>query len=1159
MKLHSLLIALLLCLVSMPMQGTTGAHQWADTSVLAEGMWVKIALDDTSDGIYQITYSQLKSWGFAHPEKVGVYGFGGHNLPESFANGHYDDLPEVAVLHDTDNQRILFYGRGLVEWSYQDDDYRFVHRWNTYSSKAYYFVHETEKPLEMQQLACGSEQGLPVVTQFDELLLHEQNNINIGEAGKEFYGESFLSTQIQRFVLSGQTLNAGSALLTVNLAASTSEASSIKASINNQDAGSATISKITTSYTFANDGTINETLSDFDDLTSPTVSLTYSCSDKNGKVARLNYIRLQGKSPLAASSKEPFLLFRSSEAQQQRVQYQLSGLTGKMQIWDVTDPTNISLQATDSKGCFIAPKAGIREYAIVNTALTSGFTGVSFVNQVSNQNLHAIKGANLVIVTAPGYQQYAEQLAAFRSSHDGLSALVVTPEAIYNEYASGTPDATAIRLFLKQMYDRKQQGKCTEAEQLRYLLLIGDGSYNNTKSALSNYLLLTYQSDASLRETASCTCDDYFGFLDDEEGGRLDDQNRYTISSDKLDIGIGRLPVKNSEEAENVINKLITYGENHYYGPWKNRLVFLSDDDKNDNSGKDSPNLHMRHNEQLIGSMQRAGHLGFIYQKIYLPAYQQVTSSSGKEYPGAMKEFQEALQQGTMLVNYAGHGAASNITHENMMTTAKAEELRMKNLPLWVCASCDVCRWDAEETSMGETLLLNANGGAIGVIGSARVVYAPNNLVLNQGIVDHLLSKNSDGSCYRLGDIIMAAKLQVGNEFNKLNYSLLGDPSLTLSYPKQQLQVDAIEYDELVTVSGHVVDAKTQTTDTTFNGLLYPTIYGAEDSIVANKGYWQEPALTFASRTKKVFSGRDLIRNGRFEFSFTIPTDASKASGLGLVNLYACSEEGAEAMGFQQNFQITANSEHKEDTEGPEIVALFLEESSFRSGDEVGTTPYFYAEAKDASGFNTTGNSIGHDITLTISCLSNPVIKPQQYVLNSYFTTFTGDPSTGNIKYSLPQMEEGTYEATFRIWDAFNNASTAIFEFVVSETAAPKICLAQAYPSPVRQGETVTFRVMHNRPESADEMHLQIFTQMGRKILDKVVTSTASEVVFLKENAKAKTDISDAMNADETSQLMGCSSTTWSATVAPGIYMYRIYFKSDKGEASSDGRKLIVK
>lgn len=1157
----------MLLLMPLSAQGANGVHTWAEHSALSEGSWVKVALNNTTDGIYAISYSQLRSWGFSNPEQVGVYGFGGHALSESFSQPHIDDLPEVNTLHDSANQRILFYGRGLITWSFNKTSGIFEHQQHPYATQAYYFLHQksTEAPAAIDTLAATATTPSYFVNEFDEYWLYEQERVNLGQSGRELYGESFTSTQYQKFTLPGEgtaeeghTIKQGTAHITAAFATNSSSSSKFTLSWNKAGAsgsykeiGQQEISATTGRYAFGTAGTFDQ---DFqaDDLTGISVAIKFTQGTATASIARLNYIRVQGKMALEASSNEAYLLFRNKQANTAAIGYRITGVTGKMQIWDVTNPTQIKLQGTSLKAdttSFVSSEKGIREYAIVNTE-SKQFPGVSRIGNVVNQDLHNAPEADFIIVSASAYLDHAKQLASFRETNNGLRTLVVTPEQIYNEYSSGTPDATAIRLFAKQFYDRYGT--------LKYLLLWGDGHYNNRQATKSNLLLPTYESEASMVETSSFVCDDYFGFLDDSEGGQTNSDGVLTINSDRLDIGVGRLPVSSTSESEILLNKILDYSRNTHYGVWKNRLVFLSDDDKMESSGTDAPNTHMRHNDKLINSLEAAGHKEYIFQKIYLPAYQQSTTASGTDYPDARREFNNALQQGSLIVNFAGHGSSGSITHEQIMNTARAKELRMKNLPLWILASCDVMRFDADEPSMAEALLLNANGGASAIIGSSRVVYSDRNLILNQAIVDHLFDRNADGTRYRLGDILKAAKIALGSDYNKLNYGLLGDPSMELSYPDHKIVVDDVSYDEMVSVSGHLEALGTQATDTTFNGLIYSTIFGANDTISANKGLWQEPLYTFQTRTKKVFSGRDRINNGQFSFSFFMPQDLSASANDGLINLYACSDNDIEANGYYDSFKLTHNGNSKADTVPPVLYNLFLDSPDFKSGDKVGTTPFFYAEVADESGFNTTGNRIGHDLTLSIRSLSNPLFEARQYNLNSYFTTFTGMTTRGNVKYSISALEEGTYEGTFRIWDAFNNPLTATFQFTVSTEQAPEVTLLQAYPSPVHQGQSVTFRAFHNRPESADELHIQVYTQTGVKVLDKTVSSSSAEVVYLQPGATSATQVSSEMNADETSQLQGCSTMQWTVNVAPGVYMYRAFFSSGGTETSTKSKILIV-
>lgn len=1173
-RMKNTIILLFLLLLPLRVWGVSaGIHTWAAQSALAEGSWVKVALNDTDDGIYQITYSQLRNWGFSNPSQVGVYGFGGHMLNESFSTNHIDDLPEVAIYQDTERQRILFYGRGLITWNYRDTLYQWEQRQHPYATSSCYFLHQKsgESPLQIDTKASSQAQPDVVLREYDECWLHEVETTNLGETGRQWYGESFLSSLAQNFDLTqgtrfeGHILKAGTALLTVNFVANAQSSSSFTVRLGSTTIGSKTIGSNTNTYGIATEATLNTRLTTTGSLNGATVGITYQPGTSAASAARLNYIRLQGKCDLEASSAEAFMLFRNIEAKRKQVAYVLRGINSKMQVWDVTSPNTIFRQELVGDTLFVPEQQGVREYAVVNLA-SNNFSGVSLVGNVKRQNLHSLEGINMVIVSAPAFVPQAERLAEYRRQHDQLSVYVVTPEQIYNEYSSGVADATAIRLFMKNLYEKGLNAD--EGKKLRYLLLFGDGTYNNRAATLSNYLLPCYESDASLVQTSSCVCDDYFGFLDDNEGGRKDGNGNFSITNDVLDISIGRLPVRNATQADDIVAKIISYDSNQF-GSWKNRLCFLSDDDKLDTSGKDSPNLHMKHNDQLISILEAAGHNEFLYQKIYLPAYKQTVTTSGTDYPDARKEFNSVLQQGALIINYAGHGSTTGITHEMIMSSRLANQLRMKHLPVWITASCDVSRWDANDASMGEELLLNPHGGAAALISTTRVVYAAENLSLNKAITNHIFDRHTDGTRYRMGDILRMAKVDLGSNFNKLNFCLLGDPSMLLACPEQQMVIDSIKGDfstlNTVTIHGHVLKLGGTEIDSTFHGLIYPTIFDAEEKVSADKGIWQstssdeEIPYQFMSRNRKVFSGRDYVRNGKFEFSFCVPMDLSGLPGNGLINLYACSEDGREGNGYYNQFQFKAATANVHaDTLGPKLITCFLDDPDFKSGDAVGTTPFFYAEVIDESGINATGASVGHDVSLTIQCLSNPLITIKQYNLNSYFTTFTGQPTHGNVKYQLSDLEEGTYRAMFRIWDIYNNPTTVTFDFTVSDKTKPEIALMQAYPSPVKQGGTVTFRMLHNRPESADKLRVQVYTQTGVKVLDQTVQSNSCEAVYLEPDATRVTQISKQLNADETSQLMGSTTLQWTADVLPGVYLYRAYLSAGSQETASKSKLLIV-
>lgn len=1152
-----------------------GLHNFAASSKLSTGTWLKISLDGTEDGIYQITYDQLSKMGFSNPEQVSIYGFGGHPLPEAVNAIPMDDLPEVAAYRDTENRRILFYGQGTTRWDYNTSR-GFIHRWNTYDTKAYYFLHQKsdENPVAMEELADNPDKASETVSQFDVHWVHEANLVNLGQTGREKYGESFVSNRVQTFDF--ERLDPGALRITTNFVVDAIESSTYSISVNGNTIGTNTIAKKTNDYAFANENTMDKTLT-LEESTGLSVTLTFNPAGATPSVARLNYIRIQGKRNF--SKPNDFELFRSRSALNSTVRYELGNAVDEdIQVWDVTDPCGVKRQLVSASNSFTPENTGIREYALVNVKASS-FMGVVNEGPVNNQNLHALPLTNMVIVAAPAYINQAQQLAEYRRSKDDLHVTVVTPNDIYNEFSSGKQDATAIRLFMKMFYDRwhgsAQSGLDSLADNTRreplYLLLWGDGYYDNQTFDRS-YYLPSYETEASLVETSSCVCDDYFGFLDDGEGGMLDNNQRYTISRESLDIGIGRLPVSSVEMSINVLSKIINYGNNAYLGTWKNRLCFLSDDDK----AGDSFNCHVRHNDQLVNTLKEANHNEFIFQKIYLPAYKQTESASGTDYPDAKKEFNEALKQGVLMVNYAGHGNTTAITNENMMTSAAAQELNNKHLPVWVTASCDVSRWDEDGISMGECLLLNPNGGAIALFSTVRVVYAQQNLLLNKAIIDNIFNRFSDGTRYRLGDIIKASKIELGSDYNKLNFCLLGDPSLTLAYPEQQIKIthingvpiegfnDPFQLQTLsnVTIRGHVLKTGSETlVDSTFNGLLYPVFYDALDTLTADKGYVQDqaPVYSFTTRTKKAFSGRSEITNGEFEFSFTVPIDISYSDELGMANFYAASENSDEASGFYGNYHLCSSDDYViTDTEGPIIKQLFLNDNSWSDGGVVNATPYFFAEVQDEGGFNATGNTVGHDIVLTIRCTSNLLLANEQHTLNNYFTTYTNDPTTGNVQYSIPALEDGTYEATFRIWDVYNNPTTKKFTFTVLNEKAPEAVVVQAYPCPAKTGDTVIFRVLHNRPESAQTITLQVYTQTGYKVYETTASSSSASKVYA-YNMDKPTELNSAINADETGNFMGSAAIEWTSTaLRPGFYLYRVFLSSDGSTEISKSKLLMV-
>ena len=116
----------------------------------------------------------------------------------------------------------------------------------------------------------------------------------------------------------------------------------------------------------------------------------------------------------------------------------------------------------------------------------------------------------------------------------------------------------------------------------------------------------------------------------------------------------------------------------------------------------------------------------------------------------------------------------------------------ISNLPLFMTATCKFSYFDnPEQTSAGEYLLLNPNGGAIALLSTTRLVYSAPNYNLNTKFIKTVFEKEN-GEFPRLGDIFKKTKVLSGTSANNRNFTLLGDPALRLAYPKYDVETTSI-------------------------------------------------------------------------------------------------------------------------------------------------------------------------------------------------------------------------------------------------------------------------------------------------------------------------------------------------------------------------------
>lgn len=789
------------------------------------------------------------------------------------------------------------------------------------------------------------------------------------------------------------------------------------------------------------------------------------------------------------------------------------------------------------------------EKAIPLPNLSGSHPAATYVKNIANQDLHADGQADLVIIIPASRTllKQAQRLKEFHESHDGMRVNIVAADQLYNEFSSGTPDANAYRRYLRMLQDRA----ATEADMPKYLLLFGDCVWDNRmltadcKRFDPDDFLLVYESENSFSETVCYAGDSWMGIL--AEGAGSDARRELQ------DVGVGRFPVTTVAEAKIMVDKTINYSKNQNGGAWQNTIMFMGDD------GND--NIHMKDVDSVANSVGR-DYPNFLIKKVMWDAYTRESSATGNTYPEVSKIIRQQQANGALVMDYGGHGSATLISHESVLGLSDFSESRTSNLPLWVTAACDIMPFDGVTETIGESAVLNEKGGAVAFYGTARTVFTSANKYINHAFMKRVLSLQ-DGKPIALGEAHRLAQNDVmlgtnryptptredpnktspeqDNTENHLQYSLLGDPALSLNLPTAQVVVDEIDgvavgsgtmptvkAGSVIKMKGHVAGVEG------FNGVVTATVRDTQEEITCKlnntSGDGAEVAFKYLDRTKTLYHGSDSIRNGQFELTFAVPKDINYADGQGMINLYALNtDKTIRANGSCDQFIVGGSAEAKNDSVGPSIYC-YLNSPSFVDGGNVNSTPYFVAEIKDKDGINAAGSGIGHDLQLVID---GDMAKT--YTLNNNFSYDFGTYTSGSTFYSIPELEEGPHRLQFRAWDIQNNSSTAVLHFNVVKGLRPQLFNIGVTNNPART--STTFIISHDRMESNMDVVIELFDAAGRQMWRH-----AESGVSATGNYTVDWDLS----------------VDGGRPLQTGVYLYRVKVSSEGSSYVSKTKKLIV-
>ena len=1108
------------------------AERYAAQSQLAEGKWARVKIGRT--GMQFVSAATLRNLGFSDPSKVNAYGFGGRIIPENLTPTEPDDLPLLPTLHSTNG--IWFFGFDHIRWNPTTSGLSYNHVMQPYAEESWYYLSDKSVvPLSLTSRDAGNTEGLPVLDTFSQMLLHESDIFAPATTGCTYLGEDFRSPTSRSFSFNLVDLADGEAKTRIGFAAKTSGSASITVSANGSrltaSSGDSFAASTSADQYFLYNTTTKK-------IPSPKQNLELSINFQNSgsvTLARLDFIEVEYPRLLALRDGE--LYFNTDTSVPEAVT--LSGVNAQTVVWDITDPirpVEIKLDISGTTGRFCS-ETGRREYVAFNPGSVTNT--ITTGESISNQNIHALPSPDLLIITPFEYKDEAERLAAHHRDFDALDVEVLTPEEIYNEFSSGTPDPSAFRKLLKMWYQR-DNGK------IKYCLIMSRPTYDHkalaaaTKSAKYPRVPI-WQSTGSASKTNSYATDDFIGMLEESSAN-------FAISTAKINVSVGRMPVTSAAEAGVLVDKYINHVTNPEPGEWRNQFMIIADDQDNA--------LHFDQSQNSYNALyaQPKGR-NYLYERLYLDTYPLVSGATGHTYPEAKKKMLRLWNNdGVAFINYIGHASTYGWSHEDLLNRTDIEAFTNTKLPFLYAATCEFARYDDDERSGAELLWANPKGGLIATVCPSRTVYMSPNGTLSKAFAAAFFTENNkNADSRRIGDIYRDAKNAVrGSDDNKLRFCLIGNPAMRFQTPAYTVSLDSINHLPIAAaaadypvlparssnlLSGSILNEDGQT-DTAFNGVLDIQLYDAEKVIDTFGNGDNGVVKHYNDRRTLLYRGSASVKNGVWSAVVQIPAEIENNFSAARLTFYAQRSERkekdptlSEAHGASDKLYVYGyNTEADDDNQGPVISLFALNREDFSNGDVVHTSSILLLKVSDPSGINLSDAGIGHKITLTLDG------KKEYDDLNSYFTPDIDDSTSGSLTYPLNDIEPGKHTLRIIVWDNAGNFSTAELEFEVAATLPPQIYDLYTDVNPAR--EKVNFTLSTDTPLTQVDYMIEVFDLNGASVW--------------KSDAIATTDRNSALS------VAWDLSDTNGTRIPRGIYLYRATVIAENGASVTKTKKLAV-
>ncbi|MHA8051721.1 type IX secretion system sortase PorU [Aquirufa sp. ROCK-SH2] len=1019
-------------------------------SNLAEGKWIKIAISES--GFYRINYEWLLKNQIdpntINPQKIGLYGNSGGYLPQLNSIQRPNDLLGYVSQfigeddgHWDKNDYLLFYGQSPHKTYWDTLTNRLETKINPYSDSTYYFIRlDDPKPIRITSKIV--KQGSPPYVDYGYYSFHyEQELNNLIQSGREWLGESFSSNSEKKLMyeltdykkdsqslLYGRVYNASIQAAEWNLQLPGSSNKSIQIpAINNSRYD---IKALPAEFAYSLTPLLN--------TNSWECKLQYKSSGGSGYLDKISLV--YPKLFNAKSSQSNYWLPNQVDSV---FSIKIINLEEQHQIWQLENDSQWTRYENPIENPQITSKSQAQLFIFdPNNASSPQYSGI-----VKNQNLHELSAKNLLIVSTEMLLPLAQKYAEYKNKFSSVSATAVSTEQIFNEFSAGQADITAIRDFIRHL--KKQTNS-----SLKYLLILGDASVdfkgkNSVTSEIEKKAIVpSYQSRESLHPLLSYVSDDYYGILDTDGGELLEGD---LVREENLQIGIGRIPARTYEEANMLINKLITYQESQKKSPIQNfTFSWVADDGDN--------NLHIQDAEDFEKIIQSSTSV-YPIKKLYLDQYPQEVANGFYTSQAAKKDVIELFNKNADFIHFIGHGAETGWTDEKILTVTELVNLKnSQHLPMLLTATCQFGRFDdPNQMSGAEIALLSNQGGAITLISTSRPVFQSSNYLFGKKFYENLVQHQTENG-YLLGDLFKDTKNKSQAGVINRNIILLGDPSMDLPWKHQK---SAISNNQIKPQSTEFIKGSIPN--------LIPMNGTGELQILQKPDKkktlgTKTPIYEYQIEGKLLQKAKISVKNGLFQLNQQyIP--AIKTDSV-LLRFSGTFENGLKIMG-SKTVAIELNKETIDQTP-PSINFKLLNEKDPNQASRNPILAINIVDDKALSFWGPNGETSEMVIndTLQINTLD-------------YFSSEMDQANSGQFIYPFKQLKNGQYHCQFICWDSNLNVSTKIFDFTVNDNPNSNQTI-NVYPNP--SNDQIHFNFDLQKKWTDCEYEIKLYNILGQTI-----------------------------------------------------------------------------